>query len=148
MAASADLTPSIASNRYDYVVVGAGSSGCVVAAELAKNPSLRVLLLECGATAEENPETLAADQYKKAFINDQLMWERFSVPQPGCHGHRLFMGSGRGVGGSGSVNAMVYTRGDALDYDGWGLDGWRWADLVPCFERVEERLRVRRLPPT
>jgi choline dehydrogenase len=134
--------------RYDYVVVGAGSAGCIVAAELADDPSLRVLLLEAGEPAEANPETLAADGYKQAFINPRLMWERLSVPQPGCAGHRLFLGSGRGVGGSGAINAMVYTRGDALDYDGWGLDGWRWRDLVPHFERVEERLRIRRLDAT
>lgn len=132
---------------YDYVVIGGGSAGCVVAAELASDPDNRVMLLETGAPAESHPETLRADGYKDAFVNDALMHERFSVPQPSCAGQALFMGSGRGMGGSGSINGMVYTRGAALDYDEWP-EGWRWADVVPDFEAVERRLDVRRRPPT
>ena len=128
--------------RWDYVVVGAGSAGCVVAGELAKDPSVSVLVLECGAPAEKNPETLLASGYKTAFMNDELMWERFSVPQPGCGGRRLYMGSGRGVGGSGSVNGMVYTRGDRQDFDSWGVDGWRWKDVVDEFASLEKQLVV------
>jgi choline dehydrogenase len=133
---------------FDYVVVGGGSSGCIVAAELAADPANRVLLLECGQRAEENPETLRSDGYPKAFINDRVIWERFSEPQAEALGHRLFMGSGRGLGGSGSVNAMVYTRGSEGDYAMWGLDNWRWRDLLPHFEALEERLDVHRQPPT
>jgi choline dehydrogenase len=134
--------------EYDYVVVGAGSSGCIVAGELAADPSLRVLVLEAGAPAEENPETLAAAGYKKAFVNDALMYDRYSEPQAGCANHRLFMGTGRGVGGSGGINAMVYTRGDRLDFEMWGVDGWRWGDVTPAFEALERRLRPRRREPT
>jgi choline dehydrogenase len=136
------------STRWDYVVVGGGSAGCVAAGELASDPSVSVLLLECGDPADRHPETLAADGYKKAFINDRVMWERFSVPQKGCANHRLFMGSGRGLGGSGSVNAMVYTRGSRFDYEQWQVDGWRWDDLVPTFEKLEARLTINRQPPT
>ncbi len=71
---------------FDYVVVGGGSSGCIVAARLAARGS--VLLLEAGDRAEDNPETLRADGYKEAFINDRLMFDRFTVPQPGCGGRR------------------------------------------------------------
>lgn len=133
--------------RFDYIVVGAGSAGCIVAAELSNDPTLRVLLLECGDPAEAHPETLSADGYKDAFRNDKLIWERFSSPQPECGGRRLFMGSGRGMGGSGSVNSMVYTRGDARDYEAWPA-GWRWTDVVPAFEAVERRLRLHRHNPT
>jgi choline dehydrogenase-like flavoprotein len=133
---------------FDYVVVGGGSSGCIVAAELAADPSLRVLLLEHGQRAEDNPETLRADGYKQAFINDRVIWERFSEPQKEAAGHRVFMGSGRGLGGSGSVNAMVYTRGSESDYALWNLDGWSWRDLLPHFEALEKKLDVRRQPPT
>ncbi|MFW6049547.1 MAG: GMC family oxidoreductase [Myxococcota bacterium] len=127
---------------FDYIVVGAGSAGCIVAAELAEDPSARVLVLECGDAAEDHPETLRADGYKDAFVNDRLIWERFSERQPACGGGRLFMGSGRGVGGSGAVNGMVYTRGARQDFDAWPK-GWRWEDVAPDFERLERRLRVR-----
>ena len=143
----ADAPASDDERTYDYIVVGAGSSGCVVAGELSADPTLEVLILECGDAAEAHPETLAADQYKKAFINDALMHDRFSTPQRPCRNHRLYLGSGRGVGGSGSVNAMVYTRGSAFDFSEWG-EGWGWSDVVPAFERVEERLRIARRPPT
>jgi choline dehydrogenase len=134
--------------EFDYIVIGAGSSGCVVAGELAADGRTRVLVLEAGPAAEDNPETLAASGYKYAFINEELMWDRVSQPQPGCAGNQLFMGSGRGSGGSGSVNAMVYTRGDRLDYAQWRCPGWTWDDLLPDFTAVEQRLDVHRLPPT
>lgn len=134
--------------EFDYIVVGAGSSGCILAAELARDPAVSVLVLEAGPPAEDHPEVLRASGYKQAFINPELMWDRVSEPQPGCAGNRLFMGSGRTTGGSGAINAMVYTRGDRRDYAEWRCPGWTWDDLVPDFEAVETRLRVRRLPPT
>ena len=88
---------------YDYVVVGGGSAGCVVAAELAKDASSRVLLLEAGPSAEEHPETLTASGYKRAFINDAVMGERFSVPQQHSARQRVFAGTGTVLGGSGSI---------------------------------------------
>lgn len=131
---------------FEYVVVGGGSAGCVVAGELAA-AGKRVLLLEAGPHAEEHPETLLADGYKAAFLNEALMWDRFSVPQPGLGGQRSFVGTGRVLGGSGAVNAMVYTRGAREDWDEWPR-GWRWDDVVGDFERLEARLRVRPRPAT
>ncbi len=130
---------------YDFIVVGGGSAGCIVAAELAARGD--VLLLEAGPHAEEHPETLAADGYKKAFTNDELLYERFSVRDDRWNDRRLFMGSGRGLGGSGSVNAMVYTRGAKEDFAQWPA-GWRWDDVVPSFQSVEDVLRPRRRAPT
>jgi choline dehydrogenase len=127
---------------FDYVVVGGGSSGCVVAGQLSQNASVEVALLELGERAEEHPETLAADGYKHAFANDALVLERFSVPQPGCGKQRLFLGSGRGLGGSGSINGMVYTRGDRADYASWPR-GWQYDDVAPYFAQLEQKLRVR-----
>lgn len=132
---------------FDYVVVGGGSSGSIAAAELARDPDVSVLLLEAGPAAEEYPETLHADGYKEAFINDNVFWERFSTPQRHCGDQRVFMGTGSVLGGSGSVNGMVYTRGSVADYAEWPT-GWSWTDVVPHFEALEEKLRPRRRPPT
>ncbi|MAQ19628.1 MAG: hypothetical protein CMN30_33100 [Sandaracinus sp.] len=125
----------------DAVVIGGGSAGCIVAAQLLA-AGHRVLLLEAGPDAEDHPETLVADGYKEAFINDELMHERFSVHRSAWGDRRLFMGSGRGLGGSGSINAMVYTRGAREDFAAWP-EGWRWDDVVPAFEAVEAVLRPR-----
>jgi choline dehydrogenase len=133
--------------NFDYVVVGGGSAGCIAAAELAEDPNVEVLLLEAGPAAEEHPQTLHADGYKHAFVNDSVIWERFSTPQTHCGGQRVFMGSGTVLGGSGSVNGMVYTRGDKRDYAEWPR-GWQWHDVEPHFVELERRLRPRRRPPT
>lgn len=134
--------------EFDYVIIGGGSSGCVAAGRLSADPSVRVLLLEAGDRAEQHPETLRADGYKDAFINDALMYERFSTPQRGCLGRPLFMGSGRGMGGSGSINAMVYLRGSAADFRAWDTPGWSWSDVEPAFQDIERTLDVHRRPPT
>jgi choline dehydrogenase len=133
---------------FDYVILGGGSSGCVLAGELSADPRVRVLLLEQGDRAEDHPETLRADGYKDAFINDRLMYERFSVGQPGCLHRPLFMGSGRGLGGSGAINAMVYLRGSAADFRAWDTEGWSWSDVQPDFAALEARLDIHRREPT
>ena len=133
--------------QFDYVIVGGGSAGCVLAGELARDASLRVALLELGDSAEEHPETLRADGYKDAFANDALVLERFSEAQPHCGKQRLFLGSGKGLGGSGAINGMVYTRGSREDYESWP-EGWRYDDLAPKFEALEAKLRVRPRPAT
>jgi choline dehydrogenase len=130
---------------YDYVVIGGGSAGCIVAAELARRA--RVLLLEGGPPAEEHPETLIASGYKDAFVNDAVMGERFTVRQADAAKQRVFAGTGTVMGGSGSVNGMVYTRGSRLDYDEWP-DGWRWDDLQSDFLAIEKVLRPHRRPAT
>jgi choline dehydrogenase len=133
--------------HYDYIVVGGGSAGCIAAAELAKSGARRVLLLENGPPAEEHPETLAANGYKEAFINDAVMGERFSVPQEHAAKQRVFAGTGTVMGGSGSVNGMVYTRGARQDYAEWP-PGWHWDDVTPDFEAIEHQIRPHRRPPT
>ena len=134
--------------EFDHVIIGGGSAGCVAAGKLSEDPRVRVLLLEQGDAAEQHPETLRADGYKDAFINDRLMYERFSVPQAACLHRPLFMGSGRGMGGSGSINAMVYLRGSAADFRAWDTPGWSWDDVRPDFEAIEKVLDIHRRAPT
>ena len=134
-------------SSYDYIVVGGGSAGCIAAANLAEDGRSRVLLLECGPRTEQYPETLHADGYKDAFINDSVIWERFSTPQPKAGNQRIFMGSGTGLGGSGSVNGMVYTRGAKQDYDEWPT-GWTWDDIQADFQAIERVLRPNRRAAT
>ncbi len=127
-------------DSYDYIVVGAGSSGCIVAGRLAKETSSTVLLIEAGPAAEENPDTMSADGFKYCFANDNVMLDRFSEKQHAMSGRSVYQGTGTTMGGSGSVNGMVYTRGDKADFDAWPK-GWQWDDIVPVFEAIEEKLQ-------
>jgi len=127
---------------FDYIVVGGGSAGCVVAGRLAEANIGSVVLIEKGDRAEANPETLSSDGFKYAFANDKVMLDRMSAPQSACNGRTLYTGSGKGMGGSGGVNGMVYTRGNQQDFDQWPK-GWKWQDVVPAFEGLEKRLRIR-----
>lgn len=129
-------------DEYDYIVVGGGSAGCVAAARLAVEGGHRVLLLESGDGANINPETLSADGFKDAFANDRVMWDRMTLAQADCGKRSLYAGTGTGLGGSGAVNGMVYTRGDQQDFAQWPK-GWQWADVAPAFIAVEQRLRPR-----
>ncbi len=129
-------------NTYDYIIVGGGSAGCIVAARLAQQSNASVLLLEAGDKAENNPETLTADGFKYCFANDALMWDRMSATQKHCNKRSIYAGTGTGMGGSGSVNGMVYTPGDKRDFDQWPA-GWQWKDVAPVFKQLESILDVR-----
>lgn len=133
--------------RYDYIVVGGGSAGCVVAARLAAEGDGSVLLLESGQSGYENPEVLSADGFKLAFANDATMWDRMSLKQSDTGNRKIYAGSGRGLGGSGSVNGMVYTRGDKLDFAQWP-QSWHWDDVAPYFDALEQQLDIHRRCPT
>lgn len=131
----------MAVENYDYVVIGGGSAGCIVAARLAQESQASVLLLEAGDTAENNPDTLTADGFKYSFANDNVMWDRMSAKQKNCNNRHIYNGTGTGMGGSGSVNGMVYTPGDKHDFAQWPKN-WQWDDVAPYFQKLEQRLDI------
>lgn len=124
---------------YDYVIVGAGSAGCVLAARLAEDPDLRVLLLEAGPP-DSNDNIHVPLGYLK-LARTEIDWDIDSAPEPNCNGRRLPLPRGKVLGGSSSVNAMVYIRGNHRDYDEWGVAGWSWDDLFPYFLKSEDNER-------
>jgi choline dehydrogenase len=126
----------------DYVIVGAGSAGCVLAARLSEDASTRVLLLEAGGRAV-HPNVAIPAAFAKQF-KTKLDWDYATEPEPHCNGRSLYIPRGKGLGGSSSMNAMLYVRGRPLDYDLWeadGCPGWGWKDVRPYFLRAENNER-------
>jgi choline dehydrogenase-like flavoprotein len=127
---------------YDYVIVGAGSAGCVLAARLSEDPDVRVLLIEAGP-----PDTLENIHVPVAFsqlFRTQLDWDYSTTAEPFADRRRIYLPRGKTLGGSSSINAMVYIRGNRADYDGWaeeGCEGWGYEDLLPYFKRSEDNER-------
>src|SRR5881227_2550663 len=124
---------------YDYVIVGAGSAGCVLANRLTKDPDVRVLLLEAGPPDVSDNIHVPLGYLKLA--RTEVDWDYDSASEPFCGGRRIQLPRGRTLGGSSSMNAMVYIRGNRADYDGWGIPGWSYDDLLPYFKRAEDNER-------
>jgi choline dehydrogenase len=126
----------------DYVIVGAGSAGCVLAARLSEDPDVQVLLLEAGGR-DRSPNIKLPAAFGNQF-HTRLDWDHATEPEPHCGGRSLYIPRGRSLGGSSSMNAMLYVRGRPLDYDGWardGGDGWGWRDVLQYFLRSEHNER-------
>ena len=123
--------------RYDHIVVGAGSAGCAVAARLSEDPDRSVLLVEAGGSGNRL-DVLAPLAFSKQF-HAKRDWDYFTEPEPGCDGRRIYEPRGKMLGGCSGMNAMLWIRGNPLDYDGWGIDGWSWDEVRPFFERIEHR---------
>src|SRR5436305_7586106 len=127
---------------FDYVVVGAGSAGCVLAARLSEDPDVRVALLEAGGE-DTQPEIHVLAAFL-ALFKSSLDWDLLGEPEPGLDRRRLYLPRGRMLGGCSSINAMIYIRGNRADYDAWaaaGHDGWGYDDVLPYFKRSEENGR-------
>jgi choline dehydrogenase-like flavoprotein len=127
---------------YDYLIVGAGSAGCVVAHRLGEDPGVQVAVLEAGPP-DDAPEIHMPLAFGPNLTSD-WDWALFSEPEPGLDDRRNYLPRGRVLGGSSSLNAMIYIRGHRADYDEWaamGLEGWGYADILPYFKRAEDNER-------
>jgi choline dehydrogenase len=133
----------LAEEFFDYVVVGAGSTGCVVAARLSEDPAANVLLLEAGG--QDNHLYLKMPlAFLKAMPDPRFNWTYWTEPEPHLDGRRMPLPRGRVIGGSGSINGMFAMRGHPLDYDQWaqmGATGWSFADVLPYFRKSEDSWR-------
>jgi len=125
---------------FDYVIVGAGSAGCVLANRLTADGRTSVLLLEAGPR-DTGFWIHAPLGYAKLFTRTDVNWAYESEPEPALNGRRVFTPRGKVLGGSSSINGLVHIRGQREDYDGWGVPGWGFADLLPYFRKSEDNVR-------
>jgi choline dehydrogenase len=125
---------------YDYVIIGGGSAGCVLAARLSEDPAVQVCLLEAGGANKELLVRMPAGVGNLIKAKGKHNWGFWTEPEPHMDNRRLWWPRGRGLGGSSSINGMVYTRGHPQDYDEWrqmGMAGWSWDDVLPYFRKLE-----------
>jgi choline dehydrogenase-like flavoprotein len=123
----------------DYVIVGAGSAGCVLAARLSEDPDVEVLLLEAGP--RDTDRSIHVPLGVLELPREELDWGYQSAPEQECMERRIPLPRGKVLGGSSSTNAMIYIRGNPRDYDDWRVAGWSWADLMPYFLKAEDNER-------
>ena len=123
---------------YDYIIVGAGSAGCVLANRLSEDPACRVLLLEAGG--DDNAPAIQTPAYYVQLQDSAYDWGYRTTPQQQMFGRRIYLPQGRVLGGSSSINYMIYMRGNRGDYDHWenlGNPGWSYEEVLPYFKKAE-----------
>jgi choline dehydrogenase len=130
---------SLEKAMYDYVIVGAGSAGCVLAARLSEDPDVKVCLIEAGP-ADDADNIHIPVAFSKLF-RTRYDWDYDTAEEPHLNGRRLYLPRGKVLGGTSSTNAMLYVRGTRIDYDGWNQPGWSFDELLPYFKRSEDNER-------
>jgi len=131
------------SEAFDFIVTGAGSAGCAVAGRLSESGKYRVLLLEAGGP-DRNPWIHIPLGYTKTYTNPRLNWMFETEPEAQLNGRTLYQPRGKVLGGTSSINGMVYMRGTPTDYDNWrqrGCEGWDWDSVLPFFKKAENQER-------
>ena len=137
------MAAEVAAGGYDYVIVGAGSAGCVLANRLSADPSVTVALLEAGGK-DTNPWIHIPAGYYRNILNPKITWQFGSGPEPHLGGRVINWPRGRVLGGTSAINGLLYVRGQARDFDIWrqfGNAGWSFADVLPYFKRAEHQER-------
>ena len=124
---------------YDTIIVGAGSAGCVLANRLSADPRHRVLLLEAGPR-DTDPWIHIPLGYGRLFKKPSVNWSYWSEPEPQLNGRRIFTPRGKVLGGSSSINGLIYTRGQPEDFDDWETPGWSFGELLPYFRKSEDQV--------
>jgi choline dehydrogenase len=129
-------------DRFDYVIVGAGSAGCVLASRLSEDPNVSVCVLEAGPS-DWHPYIHLPAGFIKTFHMKSINWAYQQEPGPWTGGRRIYAPRGKTLGGSSSINGHIYNRGQRMDFDTWaqmGNRGWGYADVLPYFRRLEKRI--------
>ena len=124
---------------FDYVIVGAGAAGCILASRLSEDPDVSVLLVEAGGS-DKNPIITMPGALPFVYQNKNIQWNIQSGPEPHLDNRTIDEKAGKVIGGSTSINAMIYNRGNPMDYEGWaaiGLSDWKFANLLPYFRKME-----------
>src|SRR3984893_2584744 len=128
---------------FDYVIVGAGSAGCVLANRLSADGRHTVLLLEAGPP-DRSPWIHIPIGYAKTMFHPVYNWRFYTEPDAGMNGREIYWPRGRTLGGSSAINGLIYIRGQPEDYDGWaacGSPGWSYASVLPYFRKLEHNVR-------
>jgi choline dehydrogenase len=123
---------------FDYIIVGGGTAGCVLADRLTADGQARVLLLEAGPRANSLWIAMPAGM-GRLFVNPRYNWGFMGQPEPTLGGRELYFPQGKVLGGSSAINGMAFVRGQPEDYDGWrdeGAKGWGWGDVLPYFNEL------------
>ena len=135
-------TSGSATDEFDYVIVGGGAAGCVLANRLTEDPSTTVCLLEAGPP-DRDPRIRIPGGVVKILFNPKLTWQFQTEPSAGTGNRSVYAPQGRTLGGSSAINGMIYNRGQPIDFDSWaqaGNPGWGFSDLLPYFKRSERRI--------